>query len=446
MTEGALLGVIVRVALPVMLTNLLLVGYQLINALFLGRLGAGAVAAVAASGPMFGVLLSLGSGLATAGAVLIAQYSGARQSDVTDHVAAQTLLMVAGVASGFALIGFATGGPLLDFIGVTPEIRALTWSYLAIAYVGMLPQFGFMAIQAMLQAAGEVRFALWTMVASVAVNALLDPIFIFGFGWGVAGAALATLAAQLAALALGLWRILSGRSALHLRPVHFRPDLAHMRRAFGLGLPASIEQGTRTFGSLVLMSTAAQFGTLALATYGLGTRVMLLFFVPLLGLSAATAAVVGQNIGAGRLDRAEQAGRLAAWLSFAILTGLGLLLVPLAGPLMTLLAPGEPELIREGVVFVYIFAPFLGFFAVPQVLLGVFRGAGSTRQSMTISLVMQWVFQMPAAWALAFLTPLGPLGVWWSYAVANIAATIITILWFARGPWRRRLVAAPAQD
>ncbi len=110
------------------------------------------------------------------------------------------------------------------------------------------------------------------------------------------------------------------------------------------------------------------------------------------------------------------------------------------------MSPRDPALVRSACVFVYAFAPFLGVMAVPQVLLGVFRGAGNTRQSMIISLVMQWGFQLPCAWLLAFATPAGAQGVWWSYAVANLAASAIAIGWFLKGPWRRRLVpeAAPA--
>ncbi len=151
--------------------------------------------------------------------------------------------------------------------------------------------------------------------------------------------------------------------------------------------------------------------------------------------------MVGQNIGADRMDRAEAAGRLCAWLGFGLLTLIGLALVPAAPFIMGAMSPGDPALIRSATGFVYVFAPFLGLMAVSQTLLGVFRGAGSTRQSMAISLVMQWGFQLPTAWGLAFLTGAGVTGVWWSYVAANLGASVIAIAWFAKGPWRRSLVA-----
>ena len=448
MTEGPLLPILVRVAVPITFANLFQAGYDIVNAFWLGRLGQEAIAAVTASGPLFFVLISLGSGLSTAGAVLIAQNAGAKRLEALDHVAAQTLLMVAAMALAFTLAGAATTAPALRLIGVEPGIAALANEYLLIRYLGMVPMFLFMAVQAMLQSVGEVRFAMRVQLASLALNAALDPALIFGLGplppLGVAGAAWATVIAQVLALAVVLHHMLTGRSALHLRGHHFRPDLAHIRLALNLGLPASVEQATRTFSSLLLMTLAASFGTIGLASYGVGTRLLFFWFTPIIGLGIATATVVGQNVGAGLPDRAEQAARIAAWLGFAALTLVGLAHLPLVPAIMAALAPGETEVIENASRFAYVYLPFLGLNAVTQVLMGTFRGAGSTRQSMALSLVQQWAFQLPIAWGLALATPLGLLGIWLCYPLGNGATAALGLLWFRFGAWRRRLVAEPA--
>jgi len=441
MTEGPLLGILLRVALPITLTHLSQSAFELVNAFWVGRLGEGAIASVAASGPLFTVLISLGSGLSTAGAVLIAQNAGARRHDALDHVAAQTLLMVACMAMTFALLGEAFSSPLLTFIGVEPAVHDLAAHYLHIRYVGMVPMFCFMAVQAMLQAVGEVRFAMLVQMGAILCNVLLDPLLIFGVGplpaMGVGGAALATVLVQTGALVVGLRHLLSGRSALHLHLHDFRPDLCHVKRAAALGVPASIEQGIRTFSSLLLMSLAASFGTLALAAYGVGTRLLFLWFSPMIGLSIATAVVVGQNVGAGLDERARAAARLSAWLGFLGLTAVGLVLIPFAPAIMHALAPGQEAVVAEATRFAWIYLPFLGVLAVPQVLLGAFRGGGSTKLSMSISIIMQWGFQMPCAWIIALATSLGVVGVWWSYPVANCAGAVLCLLWFRFGRWRR---------
>jgi putative MATE family efflux protein len=445
MTEGPLVGILLRVAVPITLTNLSQSAYELVNAFWVGRLGENAIASIAASGPLFTVLISLGSGLATAGAVLVAQNAGARLHHALDHITGQTLLMVACMATAFALIGEGFSSALLRFIGVEPAVHDLAAHYLHIRYVGMVPMFCFMATQAMLQAVGEVRFAMLVQMGAILCNVLLDPLLIFGVGplprLGVGGAALATVLVQTGALVVALRHLLSGRSALHLRMHDFRPDWSHLRRAAALGVPACIEQGVRTFSSLLLMSLAAGFGTLALAAYGVGTRLLFLWFSPMIGLSIATSAVVGQNIGAGLEARGRAAARLSAWLAFLGLTAVGLVLIPFVPAIMRTLAPGQEAVIAEASRFAWIYLPFLGVLAVPQALLGAFRGAGSTGQSMTISIIMQWVFQMPSAWLIALATPLGVLGVWWSYPIANCAAAILCLLWFRYGPWRKPQLA-----
>lgn len=448
MTEGPLLGILVRVAIPITLTNLFQSSYDLINAFWLGRLGEASIAAVTASGPLFFVLISLGSGLSTAGAVLIAQNAGAGRRDALDHITAQTLLMVGAMALSFALVGASTTSLALRLIGVEPEIGGLATEYLSIRYLGMVPMFAFMAAQAMLQAVGEVRFAMHVQICSLILNALLDPVLIFGFGplapLGVAGAAWATVISQVLAMLIVLHHMLAGYSALHLRKHHFLPDFTHIGLALNLGVPASVEQAIRTFSSLLLMSLAASFGTVGLASYGVGTRLLFFWFTPILGLSIATATVVGQNIGAGRIDRAEQAARLAAWLGFGTLTVVGLVHLPFVPQIMAALAPGEAEVIANASRFAWIYLPFMGLGTVGQVMLGVFRGAGSTRQSMLLSIAQQWLFQMPAAWILAMWTPLEIEGIWWCYPIGGAALSAVTLAWFHYGPWRRRLVGSVA--
>ncbi len=446
MTEGSLARVLLRVAGPIAAANMAQSVHQIVNAWFVGRLGTDAIAAVAASGPLFGVLLSLGSGLSTAGAVLVAQNTGAGRPDAADHAAAQTLLMVVGLGLAFALAGYVAAPATLRLIGVERDVFDLTMAYLTVTYVGLIPMFALLAMQAMLQSAGEVRFAMQAMIGAVVLNIALDPLLIFGIGgwngFGVAGAAAATVISQSLACLAVLHHMTSGSSGLHLTRAHFRPDIAQIRLATGIGLPASLEQGGRTFGSLLLMSLAALFGTVSLAAYGVGTRPFFFWFSPMIGLSIATAAVVGQNIGAGKPERAERAARLSAWLAFAGFTAIGLLHVPLLRPLMAALAPGQDAVIEEAVRFGWAVFPCLGIMALVQALNGVFRGAGSTAQAMWISLFMQYGLQLPFAWGLAWLTPAGVLGIWWSYAFANAGAAVVAILWLRRGAWRRNLVGA----
>ena len=145
---------------------------------------------------------------------------------------------------------------------------------------------------------------------------------------------------------------------------HFRPDSSHTRIALNLRLPASVEQATRTFSSLLRMALAASFGTIGLASYGVRTRLLFLWFTPIIGLGIAAATVVGQNIGAGLTERAEHASRVAPWLLFAVLTLVGLAHLPFVPLITSALAPGEADVIENALRFAYVYSPFLGLSAV----------------------------------------------------------------------------------
>ncbi len=454
MTEGPLPGVLLRVAWPIAFASLAQSVHQIVNAWFVGRLGAESIAAVAAGSALFSVLLSFGSGLSIAGAVLIAQNVGAGKTEASGHVAAQTLLMVLGVGLCFAGCGFLLAPWTLRLIGVEEQVFDLSWQYLTITYLGITPMFAFLACQAMLQSAGEVRFAMKVSVAAVLLNIALDPLLIFGTapvggnwqGWGVAGAAMATVTARICAFAVVLHHMMSGQSALHLKRRDFIPDGKHLRLALSLAIPGSLEQGGRTFGSLLLMSLAATFGTVSLAAYGVGVLPLFFWFSPMVALSIATSAIVGQNIGAGKMERAEQAARVSGWLSFIGFTVIGMLHLPFIREIYALFAPGETAVIDEAVRFGWALYPFMGIMAFTHAFRGVFRGAGSPKQSMTIALVMQYGFQLPFAWGIGLFTDYGALGVWWSYTFGSLLGTPICLFWFLKGPWRRRLVLVDSRE
>lgn len=270
LTEGALAGPLLRLATPVIVSITLQTLYQLVNAFWLGRLGAVPVAVVSVTTPLTVLLLMIGNGLSIAGAILVAQFSGARNRRMVNRVAAQTILMVVALSVLLTAVGILSARPILRAIGFAPEVFEGASDYLTISYAGLLASYGFVMCQSILQGAGETRFPLVVVGASVVLNAILDPILIFGWGpapaLGVAGAAWATVASQAAAAGVGVVPLFTGRYGILLRAEDFKIDRKLIALATSIALPASIEQSTRTLGGLVLTGVAAQFGTRALAS------------------------------------------------------------------------------------------------------------------------------------------------------------------------------------
>jgi putative MATE family efflux protein len=442
LTQGALLQPLLRLATPVIVSITLQTLYQLVNAFWLGRLGAVPVAVVSVTTPLTVLLLMIGNGLSIAGSILVAQFSGARNRAMVNRVAAQTIVMVVALSVVLSIAGLVSARPVLHALGVAPEVFEGASDYLAISYAGLTASYAFVVCQSILQGAGETRFPLAVVSASVVLNAILDPILIFGWGpvpaLGVAGAAWATVGSQAVAAAVGSVPLFTGRYGILLRGGDFRFDGKLIAVAAGIALPASIEQSTRTLGGLVLTGLAAQFGTRSLASFGLGMRIIMLFFIPALGFATATATLVGQNLGAGSPERARQAARLSGWLIFGVLTAAGLLFMPAAAAVARVLVPSDGMVVRLAAGFVWVVAPAFGVIGAQQVLAGAFRGAGQTLQAMALSLLMQWALQIPISYALARHTALGLAGLWWGFPAANLVALLVTLAWFRRSVWSSR--------
>jgi putative MATE family efflux protein len=434
----------VRLGLPIMGANILQMAYQLIDAFWVGRLGAAAVAAVSISMPIMFLIVSAGMGFAIAGTTLIAQYAGARNPAMVDHVAAQTLLTTVAVSAILGAFGFLLTPGLLDLMGVAPDVHANARVFLRVTFVSLPFAFAYFMFQALMRGVGQATVPLYIVAGTVVVNFVLDPILIFGmFGapkLGVLGAALATMTAQVLAAVAGLYLLGSGRYGIRIVWREFRPDFAFIKRAFLLGYPASIEQSARGLGLTLMTFLIASFGTVTTAAYGIGTNVLNFVVVPAMGISMATSTLVGHNIGANQLARAEAVVRTAAGLSFWALSGVGLLCLLFAHHIAAFFVPGNEPVIAEASVFIRTVSWSFGFIGLQFALMGVLRASGNMMAAMVISLVSQWVLQFPLAYVLS-KHAIGAHGLWWAFPAANVGTALISAVWFARGDWKeRRLV------
>lgn len=445
--EGPIIRSLLSLAIPIALANILQAAYQLIDAYWVGRLGGTAVAAVSVSTPVMFLTIGLGAGLALAGSTLIAQYFGAQNQEMVDHVAGQTLLMIVVVSIVLGGAGFVFAPTLLRLMGVAPDVYPGALGFMRVSFVGLVFNFFFFMFQSIMRGIGEAKLPVFIVLGTVILNFLLDPPLIFGWGpipaQGVKGAALATLATQSLAAVVGLGVLFSGRYAIHLGWRHFVPDFAYVKRAFLLGFPASIEQSARALGITVLTFLITSFGTLTLAAYGVGSTILQVIMIPAMGLSMAVSALVGQNIGAGNLKRAEEIGRLGAWLGFAILSVFGVIAFFFAPQLVAFFVPKDPDVIAHGATYVRIMALAWGFLGAQFSLTGVLRASGNMVETMILTLVSQWVLQFPLAYVLSKHTNMGERGIWWAFPVTNVIIVLVTLAVYAKGDWKRKRLMEP---
>jgi putative MATE family efflux protein len=438
--EGPLGAALIRLAVPITLGNLLQTGYQLTDAFWVGRLGVAAVAAVSISFPVNFLVIALGAGFGIAGATLSAQYMGAGRQDMVNHVAAQTMMMVTLTSAVLGAAGFALAPYLLELLGVAPDVYAGALGFMRVSFVGIIFVFAYGMFQALMRGVGETRTPLMIVAGTVLLNFLLDPLFIFGFGplppQGVMGAALATLATQGLAAALGIAIFLRGRHGIQLSWRGFRPDPVYIKRAFFLGLPGSIELSTRGLGPMLLSFLVAGFGTVTLAAYGVGSNILQFVTIPAWGMSQAVSTLVSQNMGARNLERGARVAWLGAGASFVILSVVGLVAYVLAPALVAFFVPRSPEVITEGAQFIRIMCLAWGGIGVQLCVVSAFRASGNMLAAMVIALVSQFVLQFPLAYILSKHTSLQAFGLWWSFPITTIIVAAGSLCWFAQGGWQ----------
>jgi len=441
LTEGSIVKALWSLSLPIILSNTLYTSHQLVNTFWVGRLGADAVAAVSVSFPVLFLLMSLGGGLSIAGSILIAQYAGARDQAMVNHVSAQTLLMVIAISTCFSIIGYLTVEPILRLMGIGADIFAEAASYMRVSFMGIVFMFCFFMFQSILRGVGEAKLPLYVVAFSVALNLLLDPLLIFGWGpiprLGVVGAAYATLFTQGISAFVGFKILAGSRYGVRVRAQDLAPDWPLMKRVFFLGLPASIEQSMQALGITVMTVIVAGFGTLAIAAYGIGFRVLTFVIIPALGISMATATLVGQNIGAGNVRRAKEVARLSTRWAFLVLTTAGVVCFAAAGPIVRFFVPADESLIASGALVVRFMAICFGFIGLQQSLMGAFRGAGDTFMPMILAIVGVWVLQIPTAYLLSRHTSLGVVGLWYAFPISAVGTAALTLLRFRTHTWRR---------
>ncbi|NAW63685.1 MATE family efflux transporter [Photobacterium halotolerans] len=448
--EGPINKVLISLAVPIILTNILQSAYQLTDAFWVGRLGASEVAAVSVSMPVTFLVIALGSGLAMAGATLSAQYMGAGRRDKVNHVAAQTMLMVAVTSVVLGLTGYLLSPYFLTLLGVSEKVYGDALKFMHVSFIGVIFVFLFAMFQSLMRGIGQIKIPLMIVFGTVILNFFLDPLFIFGLGsfegQGVMGAALATLVTQSMAAILGLMVFMRGRHGIQLEWHNFKPDFAYIKKAFFLGVPGSVELSARALGMIILSFLVASFGTVTIASYGVGSNLLQFVMIPAMGLSMAVSTLVGQNIGANQIERAEKITLLGTLWGFLGLTVIGILFYVFAPHLIAVFIPDDPEVIKEGAHFLRTMCLTWGGIGVQLCVVSAFRASGNMQNAMMVALVSQWMVQFPLAYVLSKHTALQDNGIWWSFAVTNVVVAVFAFCWFKRGTWKKTRLTEEEQQ
>jgi len=468
LTEGGILKPLVYLSLPIVITNLLQTAYNLADTFWLGRYSTEALAAISFGFPMVFLLISLGMGLSVAGSVLVAQHTGADETDQAEYAASQTVTFALAGSLLLGLGSYPFVEPFLAFLGASPAVLPGATAYMEVIALGLPFMFGFFVFISLMRGSGDTITPMVVMFGTVVINVVLDPFLIFGFeanplfgmlgladlqgtlfaatgftGMGIEGAAIATVFSRSLAMVVGIGIMVSGRRGIRINPSDMWPDFEYLPKILRIGVPASIEGTGRALSVNALLIVVGLFSTAVVAAFGIGTRVFSVIFLPAIAVARGVETMSGQNIGAGNYDRAEAANYLAAKGLFGILGAMGLVIFLLPTPIVAVFTD-DPAVLEEGATFLRYTALSFGFIGVMRAFTGGFRGAGKTLTAAAIAMLTLGGIRLPVAYiASQFRLPIpyadlvfGVRGIWVAFFVSNVAGAVIAWLWFRRGTWR----------
>ncbi|MBN2432448.1 MAG: MATE family efflux transporter [Acidobacteria bacterium] len=445
--QGDLLPTIIRLGYPTALASAAQTLYNLADTFWLGKLGRQALAAPVISFHIIFFIIAIGMGFSLTATALVSQYTGAGQPEKARQAAGNILVYSVGFSFVLAALGLIFERSLLRFLGTPEDTFYPTLIYLRIMLWGMPLAFPFFVYQSTMHGYGDTMSPLKVELISVGLNLAVDPILIFGWlgmpALGVAGAALATVFTRGLSSLIGLHFLFSRTKGLSLNLHHLRPETKILPLMFRIGLPSSVGMSGTSLGFLVLLGIVNAFGSVIISAYGISTRVVHLFMMPSLGVSHAVTAIVGQNLGARRPDRAKAAVRLGIRLVLLIIVPSMILVAALGKQLTIFFIPDDPLVHEIGGPMFLLVAPAVLFFSLAAVLNGAFQGSGFTVPVMVSNLSRIWLFRIPAVYLLCMLVLGGPgtsgaaLGIWWGMLLSNFLAFVMIGIWYGRGAWTR---------
>ena len=454
-TEGSITKALFIIALPIIISNILQSVLEVVDMYFIGHLGDDAIAGGTMSLSIIMVLTTVMFGVVTATAAFISRAYGSKQYERIQVILAHALYLALIISAIIAVIGLFWSEELLLLMGAEPGALAEGAKFLRPMLMGLFGMIILMTLVTAFQSSGDSRTPMYVMIAVNIVNIILNPTLIQGLAglpaFGIAGSAYASILSRTAGIVL-LLGVMYLHPAFKNSPVRlpvkltFEPQL--VKNIIVIAIPSALQSGIRSFGFLMMTSLITiGYGTVAVAAYGIAIRLDMLGFIIVMGLCTAIAVMVGQNLGAGKVERAEMAVKYAVILN-AIFMACVAVFYYLNAEMLLAFFGAEGETLKDGVIFMHI-VPFSYFISAAAMTLGfAMNGAGMTRPGMYSAIAGQICTQVALSAMFAYL------GYPFEYVCYAIAfGSVIMCLWdyyfYHNGDWKRKkmnLGGDPAVD
>lgn len=440
-TEGHVGHAVVVLAIPMVLEMCMESLFAVIDVFFVSKLGADAVAAVGLTEGMLTIVYSVAMGLVIGATAVVSRRIGEKDPEGAAVAAVQVIGLGLLLSAVIGVIGFLFARPLLALMGADAGVLGAPALYATIMLTGCGSVVMLFLNNAIFRAAGDATVAMRVLWFANAINIVLDPMLIFGFGpipaLGVGGAAVATTIGRSAAVMVQLWLLVRGSGRIQIRWRHVRLAPAVMWAVCRLSSTGLLQILVDTTSWVMLVRVISAFGSPAVAGYTIGIRTVLFAILPAWGLSNAAATMVGQALGAHKPERAEAAVWIACRYNLWFLGTIGAIFVILA-PQIVAIYTSDPAVVPGAIACLRIVSLGFPLFAFGMVLTQAFNGAGDAWTPTWINLACFWAWQMPLAYLLALEWSMGPSGVYWAVMIAFSTLAGVSAVVFRRGRWKTR--------
>lgn len=444
--DGPIRGAVWKLAWPTMLQNIIGGMQGLVDHAMVGNyVGYTGNAAIGVSWQIFLVVIVFISSLFTGMGVLVARFTGANEPEKVNHTVYQAFLTsIMMVVFVLAPIGYVLSPILLDLVNATPEVQSEALPYLRIMFVFSFGMLMFFMLGGALRSAGDAKTPLRLGIALTILNITLNVIFIRGLGpipaFGTMGAAMGTVIAGGVISIYALTQLFAGHWVVVFhRGMGWKPDWAVIRQLFKFGLPTGIQGIAMNVGGILLLAFIGSLATSAQAQAAYVVSYTQLFsFITwtAVGIMGATAAVAGQNLGAGHPERTAKSVNVAASFGLALAAGIGtaFLLVPRA--LLGVFGMADPVVVGLAVELLGYLAVSGLFVTVALAYTGGLQGTGDTKSPMYISIISQIVVPLGMCFVIQTVSTLEPTDIWLAIVLGHFTRAVLSVLVFRRGKWR----------
>jgi putative MATE family efflux protein len=442
-TAGSLNRAILLLAIPMVLEMVLESLFAVVDVFFVGRLGAKAVATVGLTESMLMLVFAIAIGLSMSTTAMVARRIGEKDPEDASIAGVQAVILGLVISLVIGIPSFIYAPNLLRMMGATPDIVSSGSGYARIALGGCGAVMMLFLNNAIFRGAGDAAIAMRLLWVSNIINLILDPCLIFGLGpfprLGVTGAALATFTGRSIGVAYQFYRLALGTERLPSLARHLRADLAVLWRLVRVSITGILQFAIAHTSWIGLVRIVSTFGAAAIAGYTIAIRILIFVILPSWGLSNAAATLVGQNLGAGKPDRAESSVWRTGLYNMIFLGSVGVLLTIFAEPTVRLFTHDQDVVPLAASSLRILSYGNIGY-AYGMIMLQAFNGAGDTVTPTWVNLFGFWFLEIPLAYWLAISMNLQSKGVYFSIVIAECSIALAGILLFRRGKWKQQKI------